>query len=153
MTVSAAEDGLPLMADKLSRAEHELELPVAVVGVAHSPWLSEMLIAPSILCLCCWARRATSAAASSSARSSSWYQRSFRAAVRSHPVAEENLESGDSVDLHTKMESTDWRELDCQNGVRSPGKGESCVQEDFSTAIGEIAMLPGAYRLEVRGRA
>ena len=73
--------------------------------------------------------------------------------MRSHPVVEENSESGDSVDLRAKMESADRRELDRQNGVGSPGKGESRVRKDFGTATGEIAMPPGAYRLEARGRA
>ena len=74
-------------------------------------------------------------------------------AVRSHPVMEGNSESGDTVDLRAKMESTDRRESDRQNGVGSPGEGESRVRKDFGTAIGEIAMPPGAYRLEARGRA
>ena len=54
-------------------------------------------------------------------------------AVRSHPVMEGNSESGDTVDLRAKMESTDRR------------------------AIGGILMPPGACRgsrrLEAEGRA
>ena len=74
-------------------------------------------------------------------------------AVRSHPVMEGNSESGDTVDLRAKMESTDRRESDRQNGVGSPEEGGSCIRKDSSTAIGEIVMPPGAYRLEARGGA
>ena len=73
--------------------------------------------------------------------------------MRSHPVVEGNSESGGTVDLRAKKESTDRRESGRQNGVGSPGEGESHVRKDSGTAIGEIAMPPGAYRLEARGRA